>query len=409
LRDRRWDLLDLLLDAGRDPKTVDPDDVFSAYSREVMERFWALGADLAGDGALADALAHQTSNRPLYGFVKNHTDDPRIQREADMGLGCAIARKNDKAVNLCLWAGANPRNSVPMLGSGHEPSEGWTMTAFERAVRERSSQYLGKLGFDPASDDIEPLYDLAYHASDVEALTKFRPPKDWHPIAEGFLDRALLFADLETGAWGARWDLERVFQLGGRLRTLSSVTARRLRKHLKGLARDEGKRWLRLLAQHSDRAAFLGLIGHPMFIESYRDWRIKKELIEDLAAGRGGSKAGTAMARKVLKAEGASPPQVQVPRRTDRYTRVTREQLYEIIWSTPMVIAAKQYGLSDNGLRKKCKQLDVPTPPRGYWAGRRPRRRARLAAPKDGWPTEAWLPRPGPTAAGSDSPTVVGG
>ncbi len=55
-----------------------------------MERFWALGVDLAGDGAMAAALAYETRNRPLYGFVKNHTDDPRIQWEVNLGLCYAI-------------------------------------------------------------------------------------------------------------------------------------------------------------------------------------------------------------------------------------------------------------------------------------------------------------------------------
>ncbi len=47
---------------------------------------------------------------------------------------------------------------------------------------------------------------------------------------------------------------------------------------------------------------------------------------------------------------------------------VTREELYKQVWATPMLQLAKDYGLSDNGLRKICDKLDVPYPPRGYWA-----------------------------------------
>jgi hypothetical protein len=47
---------------------------------------------------------------------------------------------------------------------------------------------------------------------------------------------------------------------------------------------------------------------------------------------------------------------------------VTREQLYEQVWSVPIWTLCQQYGLSDNGLRKICKRLNVPVPPRGYWA-----------------------------------------
>lgn len=396
LRDRRWDLLELLLEAGLDPVSVDPDAVFDTYSREIMERFWGLGADLCGDGALAAALATQTRNRPLYGFVKNHTDDARIQREADVALGYAIGRKSDKAVSLCLWAGSNPRHSVPIMGDGHEPSDDWTMTAFERAVWSGAPEYLRKLGFDPKSDQVEPLYEVAYHASEVEALASIRPPNDWHPIAERFLDRATFMIDLGTRAqWGSTWDFERVFRLGGHLRTVSDLAKRRLRKHLKSLDQYEARRFLRLLEKHTDSEAFLDLIAHPMFIEDYKNWGLRKKLIEELADGRSGPANASAKARRVLKAEKERPPTVHVPWNRADHVRVTREELYELVWSMPIVTASKQYGLSDNGLRKVCKKLGVPTPPRGYWAGRARRKRpARLPPAKQGWPTEAWLPRP---------------
>ena len=70
---------------------------------------------------------------------------------------------------MCLWAGANPRHSVPMMGGGHEPSDDWTMTAFERAIWEGAPEYLRRLRFDPYRDDVEPLYELASHAEEVEA------------------------------------------------------------------------------------------------------------------------------------------------------------------------------------------------------------------------------------------------
>ena len=54
-----------------------------------------------------------------------------------------------------------------------------------------------------------------------------------------------------------------------------------------------------------------------------------------------------------MKAARARPPQVQRPWNRARSVRVTREELYELVWSTQVVEAAKRYGLSDNGLRKK--------------------------------------------------------
>lgn len=47
---------------------------------------------------------------------------------------------------------------------------------------------------------------------------------------------------------------------------------------------------------------------------------------------------------------------------------LSRDELYEQVWSTPMVRLAKEYGLSDVGLAKVCKKHNIPKPPVGYWA-----------------------------------------
>lgn len=45
-----------------------------------------------------------------------------------------------------------------------------------------------------------------------------------------------------------------------------------------------------------------------------------------------------------------------------------RNDLYKQVWKEPMTKLAKKYGLSDKGLSKICQKLDIPVPPRGYWA-----------------------------------------
>lgn len=57
---------------------------------------------------------------------------------------------------------------------------------------------------------------------------------------------------------------------------------------------------------------------------------------------------------------------------------LTREELYELVWSTPVRTLAPRFGLSDVGLAKICRGLGVPRPCKGYWAriqhGQKPRR-----------------------------------
>ncbi|TPL20962.1 hypothetical protein FJ945_19650 [Mesorhizobium sp. B2-4-9] len=58
---------------------------------------------------------------------------------------------------------------------------------------------------------------------------------------------------------------------------------------------------------------------------------------------------------------------VPKPRATQP-TRMTREELYNAVWTTPMSRLAEEYGISGNGLAKICSREDIPYPSRGYWA-----------------------------------------
>src|ERR1035441_8213825 len=50
------------------------------------------------------------------------------------------------------------------------------------------------------------------------------------------------------------------------------------------------------------------------------------------------------------------------------YITLIREELYDMVWATPMTSLAKNFGISDVALAKRCRAVDVPVPPRGYWA-----------------------------------------
>jgi hypothetical protein len=66
------------------------------------------------------------------------------------------------------------------------------------------------------------------------------------------------------------------------------------------------------------------------------------------------------------------------PGAMDDEITLTREELYERVWSTPVSKLAAEFGMSDVGLAKWCKKLDIPRPGLGYWArlaaGQKPKR-----------------------------------
>src|SRR5687767_5240127 len=66
-----------------------------------------------------------------------------------------------------------------------------------------------------------------------------------------------------------------------------------------------------------------------------------------------------------------------------------RQQLYEKVWSAPTTQVAAELRISDVALAKRCKKLNVPKPPLGYWA----KIAAGQTPPKKALPVEADPPK----------------
>jgi hypothetical protein len=47
--------------------------------------------------------------------------------------------------------------------------------------------------------------------------------------------------------------------------------------------------------------------------------------------------------------------------------RLSREELYEKVWSKALIRLAPEFGISDRGLAKLCKRMEIPVPGLGYW------------------------------------------
>lgn len=68
---------------------------------------------------------------------------------------------------------------------------------------------------------------------------------------------------------------------------------------------------------------------------------------------------------------------------------ISREAVYDAVWSRPLAMASKEFGLSANGLAKLCDRLGIPRPSRSYWAtpvaqrGARPPMVAQQTAPDE--------------------------
>ena len=52
----------------------------------------------------------------------------------------------------------------------------------------------------------------------------------------------------------------------------------------------------------------------------------------------------------------------------DHSIRLTRNELYEKVWSQSVSSLAKEMGISNVRLAKICKRYNIPRPGLGYWA-----------------------------------------
>jgi hypothetical protein len=50
--------------------------------------------------------------------------------------------------------------------------------------------------------------------------------------------------------------------------------------------------------------------------------------------------------------------------------RLSRQELYDLAWSEPLRSLSARFGISDVALKETCAKAQIPTPKRGYWAGK---------------------------------------
>lgn len=60
--------------------------------------------------------------------------------------------------------------------------------------------------------------------------------------------------------------------------------------------------------------------------------------------------------------------QAELPHHQDTLLPLTREKLYEQVWSEPMLKVAARFGVSSSYMARVCARMNVPRPALGYWA-----------------------------------------
>lgn len=383
LRLRRSDLLDLLLDWGADPRRVNLDVLFETYDSQLFERFRSLGIDLTEGHAVAYALGYHTSNKPLFGYARRHRlEDPRLQTALDMALARHAGEGNEKGVMLCLWAGADPHARVPSLsymGFGiDEDDEDDRRSAIQEACSSGHAAILERLGLDLTRDDFEELFCSAANEKVIALLVRSALPRDSGRIVALQLARAnwpfrehrpveALRALFNAGV---RWQASPTDEIAGARRDLLRCSDYVFADVMKLLATHDfcSREVLTELARTPsmrERMKRVGLIPATPHSRSAFD-RVRPSRARETLDKLG-------IERPKPKAERAAPilhrtERIGSWRPDSREIRLDRPTLFERVWTEPVETLAREWGLSGRGLAKACRRLQIPVPPRGYWA-----------------------------------------
>ena len=347
---RRYDLLDLLLEYGADPRSADAYTLLDTYNSDLYERFWNGGYDFTADHALSAYLGEHTNNRPLLGFVKRHwPNNPKIQAELNIALGCHVRSENEKGVSLSIWAGADPHAPAPYPEWDLDDNEtevdedsflGWT--AVEEAARTGIVTLLIKLRPDPRLDDFDSLYQMARGASVVDLLLEYQAPKDLTKILSSHVN--ILNRRIYPHTYDTVGAIEAILNCGTQWSERNRDTLGHIRRNLLK-ADDYDLKCIMKLLKKSEACApetYQELIRTPKMQERLLAIGILRQRISDRERREN-----------------------EINRLLIRYDR---EKLYEQIWSQPVQHLAKSYGISGVALGKTCRKLCIPVPPRGYWA-----------------------------------------
>jgi len=385
LKSRRWDLLDLLLEWGADPLRISVGDLFDTYNSKLFERFRELGVDLTAGHELAYALGYHTSNKPLFGYVKHHRDNPKIQKELDIALAHHASQENEKGVQLSLWAGANPHAPVPSLEypgltddegeateGNEEPFLGWS--AIEEACRKGHAKILERLGPDPAKDNFDNLYRSAGSAAVVELLAARARPNDVGEI----LRRQLWWFPLNSYShWRGLDIVQSVFHTGARWETSQPEQIKDVRRALLKLDDSSFVDVMKLLAAdcHCADSVLLDLGRTPSMRARMKTVGFIPKAPEET---RNYYEFRPTRSKEVIARFGIvlPKPKPQLPRVVEigrwkpdgEEIRLTRAELFDRVWSEAVDSLAHGWGLSGRGLGKVCARLQIPVPPRGFWA-----------------------------------------
>ena len=298
-----------------------------------------------------------------------------LARELQIALHTAIDEKAEAAIALCLWACARPREAAPTLSmassvdsdedDAEDRFEGWTAVA--HAVLAGNLPLLKRFGPTSELDDFDSLHSWARDPAILDYLFSIQVPT--RPAS--WIVRQIQWASLGShGSWSLLTLFERAFANGLRWTEATDDEVATIRRSMLGADSNFFRRLLRLMCQggHCSGEVLQAIARTPAFQRRMREEGYLPSAMDtpfaSVPTGRREVQARLGMKSK------PSPPSLMHIGGNGIGGReiISRRELFEKVWTTPMRVLAKQWRRSDRGIAKACARAQVPVPPRGYWA-----------------------------------------
>jgi hypothetical protein len=295
-----------------------------------------------------------------------------LQEQADMALRQFCQEGNLKWVSLLMWAGADPRSRGPALDDvDHIADPEWHTTAFHEASAAGNIEVLRRLK-PTRADDLAGMLERASFSAHQDVMAHLLD-LGANPNDKSDGGSTALEASIRHLGWE---DFDRVrYHYGASYQTPGHKVSKG-RDAIRVLVQ-RGAIWTpdpstlndtRRILYRIEPQVTVELIGH--LLKQKEGENSVRELLRVTRMRQHLASSESELSRLGISLDGRRRPQVSTPSPPSSYVLATydRQRLYEEVWSEPTQRVAQRYGISDVALSKVCAQLQVPKPPRGYWA-----------------------------------------
>lgn len=383
---RRPDLVWLLLEHGADMTAVSLESIAQCYDRDLLQHFLDHWDEVGGEDGLTELVLAKV--RPFIGIIKEFAPCvPNHKVQLGAALNQFISEGKLKWCSLAMWMGADPRLPAPVSYSDWSDPDEWT-TPVKHAMWRGNIDALKLMKLSPDTDDLNSLLESPYfRLHDSAGITEYLVERgadiNNKPNGGSSIVDALLHPIPRIGSFNSRcrlsvWALEEWVDRGARLVAEDTYDFREARRCLYSLCEHDVRHAIAVLSRATDEETLIEYVNTDKIrrMLGFKGSTLRKHIhsLYHRAAERKRLASETPEWATMTAFEQAEP-RINVT----HFASLTRNQLYDALWSLPAAQVKEELGISDLWLRKVCALYRIPRPDSWYWSklerGERPSRK----------------------------------